>query len=146
MSPASTTECLEITGTAFNSIGLKTIDCPLNPTRSCSWNPKNLHVLFAPLNTFLFSHFWTCISVGNFKPIFSFRCFSNNVLDSRCTLEPPYKRLPYSGSVDGVLRCGAWGERRRRSSRVRKSGSSVTTERAVSPDSCSGSQWWPCAL
>ena len=23
------------------------------------------------------------------------------------TLEPPYKRPPYSGSVDGVLGCGA---------------------------------------
>ena len=69
------------------------------------------------------------------------------IRDSKeCTLEPPYKRPPYSGSVDGVLGYGAWGERRRRSSRVRKSGSSVTTERAVSPVSCSGPRWWPCEL
>ena len=63
-----------------------------------------------------------------------------------CTLEPLYKRPPYSGSVDGVLGCGAWGERGRRCSRVRKSGSSVTTERAVSPVSCSGPRWWLCEL
>ena len=62
------------------------------------------------------------------------------------TLEPPYKRAPFSGSVDGVLGCGAWEERGRRCSRVRKSGSSVTTERAVSPVSCSGPRWWPCEL
>ena len=64
----------------------------------------------------------------------------------RYTLEPPYARPPYSGSVDGVLGYGAWGERRRRSSRVKKSGSSVTTERAVSPVSCSRPRWWPCEL
>ena len=63
-----------------------------------------------------------------------------------CTLEPLYKRPPYSGSVDGVLGCGAWEERGRRCSRVRNSGSSVTTERAVSPVSCSGPRWWLCEL
>ena len=29
------------------------------------------------------------------------------IKNNKDTLEPPYKRPPYSGSVDGVLGCGA---------------------------------------
>ena len=121
------------------------------------WSFLKIHFedsLSRSLSKILLEHRSKNHSKHNFQTIPKNLVFQNDKFCFECgflfklliTLEPRYKKAPFSGSIDGVLGCGAWGERGRRCSRVRKSGSSVTTERAVSPVSYSGPRWWPFKL